>query len=419
MAAARAVREIDLREYTTSVPLTLSVDERDALLARKDLGLAIAPVTETADQYTLTPGSVVGAVEVGGLSVRIAPKIGIGQLLSLACYAMGKVEFQAFEFDFPEHSALPDALALAFGSAARRAFSRGLLHGYRTEEDALAAVRGRIRFDDQIRRRFGIPLPVELRYDEFTADIILNRLVKAAAHRLGRLELRSREARNRVAWVAESLRDVSLAAFPPGDVPEVGFDRLNEHYRGVAALARLVLRHGAFEAGRGKVRASGFLMDMNQVFQEFVTVALRECLALSEHSFRSDDRLSGDYRVHLDEADRVGLRPDLSWWDNRICTFVGDAKYKRTKDERAPNADLYQMLAYASALDLPGGLLIYAEGDPEAGAASYRVRHAGKHLHVATLDLAGSIARLKGEIGTLAAQVRGLRRTALDRRRGV
>ena len=391
---------------------------RDGLLAHKDLGFAIAPVTGTADKYTLTPGSVVGAVEMGRLSIRIAPKIGIGQLLSLACYAIGRVEFQACEFDFPEHSALPDALALAFGSAARRAFSRGVLHGYRTEEDALPAVRGRVRFDDQIRRRFGIPLPVELRYDEFTADILLNRLVKAAAHRLGRLELRSREARNRVAWVAESLRDVSLAAFPPGGVPEVGFDRLNGHYRGVVALARLVLRHGAFEAGRGKVRASGFLMDMNQVFQEFVTVALRECLGLSEHSFRSDDRLSGDYRAHLDEADRVGLRPDLSWWDNGICTFVGDAKYKRTKDERAPNADLYQMLAYASALDLPGGLLIYAEGDPEGSAASYRVRHAGKHLHVATLDLAGPIANLKSEIGALAAQVRGLRQTTLDGRRG-
>ena len=172
-----------------------------------------------------------------------------------------------------------DALALAFGAAARRAFSRGLLHGYRTEEDALPAVRGRIRFDDRIRRRFGIPLPVEVRYDEFTADIILNRLVRAAAHRLGRLGLRSREARRRIAWVAESLSEVSLAAFPRGAVPEVRFDRLNEHYRSVVTLARLVLRHGAFEADRGKVRASGFLMDMNQVFQEFVTVALRERLA--------------------------------------------------------------------------------------------------------------------------------------------
>ena len=212
---------------------------------------------------------------------------------------------------------------------------------------------------------------------------------------------------------------MSLAAFPPSAVPEVSFNRLNEHYRGAAALARLVLRHGAFDVGRGRVRASGFLMDMNQVFQEFVTVALRECLALSEDRFRSDNRLVGEYRIDLDEAGVVRLKPDLSWWDCGICTFVGDVKYKRTNDERVPNVDLYQMLAYATALDLPGGLLVYAEGDREGGPSTHdhRIRHAGKHVHVMTLDLAEPIARLEGEIRRLAAAVRKLHRTALEDRR--
>ena len=399
------MRQIDLQEYATSDALTLSVDERDAL-ARKALNLAIAPVPGTANEYTLTPGSFVGAVETGGLSVRIAPKIGIRQLLSLACYAIGGVKLQEPEFDFPEHAALPDALALAFGAAARRAFSRGLLHGYRTEEDALLAVRGRIRFDEQIRRRFGIPLPVEVRYDEFTDDILLNRLVKAAAHRLGRMGLRSREARSGVAWVAEALSDVSLVAFPRGAVPDVRFDRLNEHYRSVAALARLILRHGAFEAARGKVRASGFLIDMSKVFQEFVTVALREALGVSERVF-------GEHGIgSLDIEGRVGLRPDMAWRDGSRCTFVGDVKYKRA-DAGVPNADLYQLFAYATALDLPGGLLIYARGEREPVA--HTVRHSGKRLEVATLDLSGALEGTLDRIGDLAQRIRRLRRPAIRR----
>ena len=32
-------------------------------------------------------------------------------------------------------------------------------------------------------------------------------------------------------------------------------------------------------------------------------------------------------------------------------------------ESNVPNADLYQLLAYATALDLPGGLLIYAKGE--------------------------------------------------------
>ena len=393
------MREIDLQEYETSKPFLLSMEERDAL-AREDLGLVIAPVPGTANEYTLTPGSKVGAVEIDRLSVRIAPKIGIRQLLSLACYAIGMVKLQAREFDFPEHSALPDALALAFGAAARRALSRGLLHGYRTEEDALPAVRGRIRFDDQLRRRFGTPLPVEVRYDEFTDDILLNRLVKAAAHRLGRLGLRSREARSGIAWVADTLDNVSLAPFPRGAVPEVRFDRLNEHYRGVATLARLVLRHGAFEADRGKVRASGFLMDMNAVFQEFVTVALREALGLSEHVF-------GERHIRsLDEEGGVPLRPDLTWRDGSRWTFVGDVKYKRL-DDGVPNADLYQLLAYATAVDLPGGLLIYAHGGREP--ATHTVRHSGRRLEVAALDLSGDLEGTLVKIRDLAQRITGLR----------
>ena len=396
------MRQIDLREYEQSGALPLSVDERHAL-ARRDLGLAIVPADGRADEYTLTPGSVVGAVEMGDLSVRIAPKIGIPQLLSLACYATGKVELQPSEFDFPDRSALPDALALAFGAAAGRAFSRGLLHGYRTEEDALPAVRGRIRFDDQIRRRFGIPLPVEVRYDEYTADILVNRLAKAAALRLGRLGLRSREARRRIAWVAESLSEVSLAAFARGAVPDVRFDRLNEHYRSVVTLARLVLRHGAFEADRGNVRASGFLMDMNQVFQEFVTVALRERLGVTERAF-------GEHSIDsLDQEGRVALQPDLVWREGARWMFVGDVKYKRL-DPGARNADLYQLLAYVTALDLPGGLLVYAEGGQEA--ATHTVRHAGKRLEVAALDLSGTLEGTLARVGTLAQRVTGLRRTA-------
>ena len=56
----------------------------------------------------------------------------------------------------------------------------------------------------------------------------------------------------------------------------------------------------------------------------------------------------------------------------------------------------------------------------EGGSSTldHRVRHAGKHFHVVTLDLAGPIPCLEGELHALAAKVRGLRQTTLDHRRG-
>ena len=401
------MRQIDLQEYQQSEAIPLSVTERDDLQAVVP-SLTIVPAAGEDAAYHLTPGSTVGAVEIGHLSVLIRPKIGIPQLLSLACYAMGVFKSQEERlFDFEEEvETPPDTLALALAAAARRAFSRGLLHGYRTEEEALHTVRGRIRFADQIRQRFGIPLPIEVRYDEFTDDITENQLVKAAAMRLGGMRLRSPKARRNLGWIAAMLENVSSVESFPKDVPDVRFDRINEHYRSVVGLSRLILRHSGFKSRRGEVRATGFLMDMNTLFQEFVTVALREALGVSERVFleKNIDTLDDNGEVHL--------RPDLTWWQGSQCLFVGDAKYKRVGNESVPNADLYQLLAYVTALDLPGGLLIYAQG--EAETATYSVRNSDKRLEVAALDLRGSLAAVLARVDSIADGIRALRDEGLE-----
>ena len=321
------MRQINLQEYDPSGPHALTPDQRDALRVIPSLTVTRADTEGAEAAYYLTPGSTVGAVELPDLSVLIEPKIGIPKLLSMACYAMGAYKSQELRlFDFEEDQTLPDTLALALSAAARRAFSRGLLHDYLTREEALHTVRGRIRFDEQIRRRFGIPMPIEVRYDEFTDDILANRLVKAATARLGGMRLRSQPARIGMGWISGTLDNISPVEFAPKEVPEVRFDRLNEHYRGVVELSRLILRHSAFESGRGQVRASGFLMDMNVVFQEFVTVALREALGVSADAFR-DRKIDS-----LDRGGQVHLRPDLVWQEGSTCVFVGDAKYKGIRE---------------------------------------------------------------------------------------
>jgi 5-methylcytosine-specific restriction enzyme subunit McrC len=69
------------------------------------------------------------------------------------------------------------------------------------------------------------------------------------------------------------------------------------------------------------------------------------------------------------------------------------------------NADLYQLLAYAVALDLPGGMLIYA-ADEGVSAAEHVVVHAGKRLHVVALDLLAPRAKVLQQIGTIAHRIR-------------
>ena len=395
---------VDLREYEER-EVELSLAQRRALLEHgKDLALTIEP-TGRENIYRLTPGSTVGALEIGsgiaGLSVSIAPKLDIRRVLFLASHALEKFKLRDRQFfDYPETGRLVEALARLFLAAGRRAFSRGLLRGYRTEEEALHTVRGRIRFDDQLRRRFGIPLPVEVRYDEYTEDVTPNRLVKAAAHALGAMRFHDADSRTELGRIAATLGNVALCAYPPQEVPEVAFDRLNGHYREVVGLSRLILQHATVETGRGAIRAAGFRMDMNEVFQQFVTRALRRELRLTEQEFPPVTK------THLDIGKRVPMYPDLSWWRGNRCVFVGDAKYKAIEDRHAPNADLYQLLAYATALDLPGGMLIYGNGAPAAQV--HVVRNSGKRLEAMTLDLSGEPETILGGVSEIAARIRAM-----------
>ncbi len=93
--------------------------------------------------------------------------------------------------------------------------------------------------------------------------------------------------------------------------------------------------------------------------------------------------------------------------------FVGDAKYKRLDGAGFKHADLYQLLAYATAANLDHGLLVYAAG--EADPAAHKVRFAGIELLVASLDLSGEPAQILDEVGRIAD---GVRSNALGSRPG-
>ena len=71
---------------------------------------------------------------------------------------------------------------------------------------------------------------------------------------------------------------------------------------------------------------------------------------------------------------------------------------------------------YATALGLPGGLLVYAQG--EADTASYTVRRCGTRLEVAALELAGTLEEILEAVRHIAKKIVRLRDEAGGTRMG-
>jgi len=387
---------IVLSEYATRSSIPIS--HEDAAILGRTRALTVLPSVTEPDTWDLTAGHHVGVINANRTEVRIRPKVPVRNLLFLLGHTLNPAGWGRTEALFEEVADLVPALAYGFEHQARRALAQGILKGYVTVDEALPLVRGRLRTSDQMIRRQLIPIPVELTSDEFSPDILENRMLLTATRILLGLQGLPARIRPRLRHIAFRLDDVTgLVARRP--VPYVTFGRLNERYRPAVTLAALILEGRATGNEVGGRMAVSFLFDMNRIFEDFVTVALAPRIA--SRGLRVEPQLTDS----LDEAGKISIRPDLSWWDGNRCVGVADVKYKSLSLTDLPNADVYQLLAYCVVHDVPRGFLIYAAGNESPDV--HRVRNLGVEIEIITLNLGLRPASLLASLDSLAAHILG------------
>ncbi len=396
-------RLFTLTEDIPSEPVHLHPGERDAL-GRLVPQLLISPARGAHDTYHLTGGSTVGVVRVGELTVELRPRVGMGPALFLLSYSVDPSGWREETAALAPDANLAESLVPLFVRLTERTLRPGLLHGYRRYDDTLATIRGRVRMADQFRVRPGLPLPVEVTYDDYTPDILENRLLRTAVDDLGRLRLRQADSRTSLARLHRQLHGISALGGHGRRAAEPPWTRLNDRYRPAVRLARLILLGSGLDVRAAAYETSAFLVDMNEVFSRFLRAALREELGLNAVTFPDILPRPG---LTLDLERRIPVEPDLTWWTGQRCVFVGDCTYRRLP-ESAPHTDLYRMLAHLTALELREGLLVYAAGEDVPPGAT--VRHSRQRVHVRTVDVTQPPYEVLEQVGEVAAQVREMRR---------
>ncbi|MBW8483942.1 McrC family protein [Actinomadura parmotrematis] len=338
----------------------------------------------------------IAAPDGTAVTLRIVPKLPVARVLFLLGYQQSPKGWRDDEVTAAEEAELLPVLARLFERQAERALRQGLMQGYHVVEESGPVVRGRIREADQLRRHHGRLVPVETVHDEYSTDIAENRLLLAACERLCRLpqgvpgDVRRGllRLRSRLADVSPLVRGRPLPGWRP--------TRLNARYHHALRLADLVLRGASVDHLPGGVTVSGFLFSMPRVFEDFLTVALREALAGRAVRCAFQDAMA------LDENGDITMRPDLVVYSGaRSPLAVADAKYKVNKTDKALNADVYQMLAYCTRLGLADGHLVYAAGEVEA--AVHRVMGTPVRVHRHALDLGRSPDELLADVRVLAS----------------
>ncbi|WP_394796052.1 McrC family protein [Armatimonas sp.] len=332
---------------------------------------------EGTDGKTLVTKQYVGVIETDDIAIEIYPKLdesmeenhtlGDDKPKSVLENLMWLLKVSGYD-DLVDtgdgglnesHKAFPDLFALLMAKRLRDELARGVPRSYEHFEEDLKTVRGRLLIGQQVTRNFNRWDRIACTFDEFTPDTTVCRILRCACQTLhGRV--RHAEARRLLSeclGLLDEVSDISAAEalhhanlLPPWSH---GMERFSRPF----TLAVRLLRGLSHDLLAGHQDTFVFLLDMNRVFEAFVTAAL-------------EARFGGPITTQqaigtLLKTNPGGIqqKPDFLWGTQQT-TWIGDAKYKQltagmeasltfAKDETAPAGrflspdDIRQLTVYA------------------------------------------------------------------------
>lgn len=346
-------------------------------------------------------GQYVGVVASPTIRLEILPKIdslatpGTRDLLMRMIVAAWEIQVwdgDVADQDYQRH----DLLELLMKLFARRLLLQtqsGLCRAYQSQEGDLSRLRGKLNASRQFTRLAAQPQWLACRYDEFTSDNPINRLLLCAVAFLARQATLS-DTQRLLCEVRSHFEDVAEVAPSVALAQQFTLDRTNRRWQIPTTLARLFLS-SSYQTVHGDAQQGiALLFDMNVLFEAYIAALVRRiCVPLGYKV-----QAQGPRRCLAVTAANIGAfqtKPDLTIERHGVTT-IADTKWKKLDPSRpyfdVAQADAYQMHGYAHVYGSRSAILLYPHhrgiASPPGPQAMWRFVSGNSALHVATIDLA-------------------------------
>lgn len=351
------------------------------VLAARDCSLEILPkVDEPPTAASVRPLPTARNCLVHMLAVALNLRVDAGTTARLA--------FQ--------RESLLEILIGVFCSKLSEAIRKGVPRKYVERSDDLRTLRGRLEIVRQLSRHAVDPSRLACRFEDFSEDHLLNRIMKSVVVQLSSAS-RSVGNQTRLRELAMVYADVAEAS--PSEVrwSDIVIDRTNQPWRELIDMARMFLQ-GLYQTTTvGATNGIALLFEMNALFEAYVGRLVARALAGTDHRVS----LQGG-RLHCLTTDegRRGIfqtRPDVIIRKAGAVSHIIDAKWKRISriddDPKSgvSQADVYQMMAYAQVYGAPRLTLLFPHhlglGGSEAVHARHRITGSDALLEAVSLDI--------------------------------
>jgi len=347
------------------------------------------------NKHKIAMHGYIGVIKLTPTQTLISnPKICIENVLRMYNYVNSKVKFGENEIALAKEQNFLDILSHLFIKEVEAICRNRFRRFYRDAVDNLTILKGKILVAETIQRNLYSP-HIVCEYSEFTENIIENQVIKYAIYlqmkaytrTQGKVDLYAK-LRNLYTYFS----NVTLRYISPDEISGIIYNRLNQGYREAHYLSKFFIEHLYIRHGVGETTFYSFMINMNQLFENFVRSILRK--------YNTNYRVKNENKMNLtlDHTDKniIKIKPDIILEQNNKTEYIIDCKYKRIKtieedkevDASKPYpSDVYQILTYMVAQKCTKGVLIYPKGEAEDTVIKVQVENETYTIKVKQIDL--------------------------------
>ena len=331
----------------------------------------------------------------------MSSKIPVKNIYYMLCYAWNVLEqSESVLVGSEKFDNIYNLLGRIYITGTNSLIKRGLSRSYIQEQEEMSTLKGKVKIADSIKRQTFQHGRMVCQYDNFSADMKLNQIIKATINILLKVpqldwELKKKLQKLRIYFA--SIQDIQLSK------PLFSSNRLNrnnQHYRMLINISELIYEGLITRETGNQVVFSDFIRDrqMAKLYEKFVLNFYKKHL-FSENFHIHSPKLQWKLDSDVNEENLSLLpemRTDIVIENKRKNTqLIIDTKFygetlvsgNWTNIEKLRTGHLYQILAYVNNSNYFGtvkGMLLYPTIAKDIDA-DYRIN--GKDIHIRTLNL--------------------------------
>jgi 5-methylcytosine-specific restriction enzyme subunit McrC len=352
---------IKVKEYSKSDKLDWKDDEKKYFSSKFFNPNGKYPNIEISDGVLRNNGPWAGIIKYNDKEVNFCTKMNANFFYMLSYLN----EIDSFKFDHKRLIRLEqgklffDVLAKIMINELEGIIKKGMLKKYVVKEENIKFLRGKLMVKNQIKHNSFNKSKFYCKYDDLTYNNLENKSVLYAAHLLHKF-VKNRDLKIKLKKFENRLSDeISLEKINPELLLNIRYNRINKHYEKILNLSYHIIRRiFAQDVASKKGIGFNFIVDMNKVYESFLTQMLKEII---EEDYTPWKVASQSKNINLViDGKMFTLKPDVLVLESGKAKVIIDIKYKLKKG--IPNSDFYQMVCYSLAYpDTSKRILLYEE----------------------------------------------------------